>query len=97
MDEAISELELWGPPSSVGVRIRSDDREEYAGVLPIDSIDAESWPYLLVWLLAWAVVPPSLWDLEFVHGEFAAKDAAQSKFPRLLGNVAGRLSPLVYR
>jgi hypothetical protein len=74
MEKVIAELDLFGPPAAVAIRIFQEDEEAYADVLPLDSVDADTWPNLLVWLLAWAEVPASQWNPEFVQGEFEAED-----------------------
>ena len=51
MKKALAELELFGPPSSVRIRLCTDEGELLSRELPRDCIDAEILPHLLVWLL----------------------------------------------
>jgi hypothetical protein len=74
MKETIAELEIIGPPSSVAVRLLSGKTELLAGQLPLDCVDAEIFPYLIVWPLEWANIPDNTWNTECLSGNFAAED-----------------------
>ena len=72
--DAISTLDLIGPPPQTTLRIQLPD-----AVLPLltqslEVLDAEILPFLLVWLLEWSNVPKVLWNEPLVHGRFLADD-----------------------
>jgi len=74
MKETIAELEIIGPPSSVQVRLFSGENELLVGQLPLDCVDAEIFPYLIVWPLVWANTPDDTWNSECLSGEIEAED-----------------------
>lgn len=75
MRSTLAELELIGPPSAVQIRLYSDDQAFLHRSLPEDCLDAETFPYLLVWILEWTGVHPSLWNSACVTGDLAAWDS----------------------
>jgi hypothetical protein len=74
MKETIAELEILGPPSAVNIRLGKGSEELYAGNLSIDCVDADIFPYLIVWPLAWAGIPEATWNKERLEGDFTAED-----------------------
>jgi hypothetical protein len=74
MREMLAELEIVGPPGSVTVRLLDGETELLARPLPLDCVDADIFPCLLVWPLEWAGIARSTWNNEFVNGDFAAED-----------------------
>ena len=74
MRNTLAELELMGPPSPVRIRLLEDDKDLLAAELPLDCVDSETLPCLVVWLLEWAQIQTSLWNSEDVSGEFMAED-----------------------
>jgi hypothetical protein len=69
MERTLAELELLGGPTAVVLRLLSGDAEPLLKGLPQDCIDAETFPFLLVWLLEWAGVHHSRWNDDRVAGE----------------------------
>ncbi len=70
MKETMAELEIMGPPTSVRIRLLSEGGEELLSRdLPLDSIDSEIFPYLVVWLFEWAGIPDTLWNSEVLNGK----------------------------
>lgn len=74
MRNTLAELEILGPPSSVQIRLLSGEEELLSSALPLDCIDAEIFPFLIVWLLEWAGIPESQWNNEFLQGDITAED-----------------------
>ena len=74
MRETMAEIELLGPPSSVQIRLFNGQNEIYAGELPLDCVDAEIFPYLIVWPLVWADIPDNAWNNESLSGQIEAED-----------------------
>lgn len=74
MRDAVAELEILGPPSSVQVHLLSGQEELLSCELSTDCIDAEIFPYLATWLLEWAGIPDSRWNNEFLAGDITAED-----------------------
>ena len=72
--DALAELEILGPPSSVQVRLLSGHKEVLSRGLPLACVDADILPYLAVWLLEWGGVPVSSWNREFLDGDILAED-----------------------
>ncbi len=72
--EALAELAIIGPPGTVCARLRAGARELAVCALPLDCVDADIFPCLLVWLLEWAEIPQGLWNTSEVGGAFSARD-----------------------
>ena len=75
--ETIAELELLGPPCAVRVRLYGKDSSVLIDNWPLDCLDAELLPYMVVWLLEWAGIPPALWNYENVTGELEGEDRSR--------------------
>lgn len=78
-DEAVAELELLGPPAAVRLRVLTGQEERFATNLPLDCLDADLFPFLLVWLMQWGDVPLPLWNQEFVTAEFTGTDMERNR------------------
>lgn len=74
MLEAVAEFDLIGPPDSVRAKIMSRGKERHKCALPLDCIDADVFPMLLVWLLEWSEIPECMWNSERMEGRFDAGD-----------------------
>ena len=74
MKDTLAELELLGPPAAVQVRLLAREKECLATELPPDCVDAETFPFLVVWPLEWAGVPETAWNDASVEGEFSGED-----------------------
>lgn len=72
--EALAEFDLYGPSAAVRIRLFAKGAERKKCVLPLDCVDADIFPLLLVWLLEWAETPEGLWNADQVHGNFTASD-----------------------
>lgn len=72
--EAEIELEAAGPPAAVEIQLLGECKTLLACDLPIECIDNEIFPLLLVWILQWAGVSHLLWNDDVVHGAFHAHD-----------------------
>lgn len=72
---AMAELELFGLPGAVRIRLFDSDREILSLDLPCDCVDADILPYLLAWLLEWSGAPDADWDAPRAAGAFAAWDS----------------------
>jgi len=78
MQNALAEMALLGPPSSIRVRLLQDEEELFAGEIPADCADADILPFFVTWLLEWAEIPESEWNEDEVTGRVAAKDTRRS-------------------
>lgn len=74
MKQTLAELELLGPPAAVHVRLLAGERELLSAELPLDCVDAETLPYLIVWPLEWAGIPAPAWNREDLTGGFTGED-----------------------
>jgi len=74
MNDALAELELLGPPAAVRIRLLAADKELLSTELPLDCIDSETFPHLVVWPLEWAGLPPTVWNNEDLAGCFTGED-----------------------
>ncbi|MBU4200734.1 MAG: hypothetical protein KKG09_03610 [Verrucomicrobia bacterium] len=81
--ESLSQIDLIGPPSSVHVRLLAGGLEIKTCDLPLDCVDAEIFPCLLVWLLEWSEIPHCLWNNDSLTGDFCAKDRQRAVHYRL--------------
>ncbi|NLB56070.1 MAG: hypothetical protein GX811_09965, partial [Lentisphaerae bacterium] len=61
----------------VHVSLIKDDSEFLACNLPLDCIDSETAPYLLVWLFEWCEIHESHWNNSAFSGKFQAFDRAR--------------------
>jgi hypothetical protein len=74
LEDVLAELEMTGPPSGVRLRVLRNGTVAHDQELPTDSLDAETFPYLLVWLLEWGGIRESEWNEADVPGRFIARD-----------------------
>jgi hypothetical protein len=96
--DTIAALELFGPPGPVEVRLMADQREILRSTLPIDTVDAEIFPYLLVWLLKWADIPERDWNNPRIDGHFVARDTRRDMSYEITFTLENRhLSEGLYR
>lgn len=72
---ALADFELIGPPDSVRVRLLSGGVERKKCDLPLDCVDADIFPCLLVWLLEWSEISELIWNHDSVEGSFDASDS----------------------
>ncbi len=72
--DAISTLDLIGPPPQTTLRIQLPDEPLPMLTQALEVLDAEILPFLLVWLLEWSNAPEVLWNEPAVHGRFLADD-----------------------
>jgi len=75
--DAISTLDLIGPPPQTILRIQLPDAELPLLTESLEVLDAEILPFLLVWLLEWSNVPEVHWNEAAVHGRFLADDSVR--------------------
>jgi len=98
MQDVVAEIEILGPPAAVSVRLLCGEREILSRDLPLDCIDAEILPYVLVWLLEWARIPESCWNDETVGGSITAEDRKRHLVYDVLFTLTSRhLSEGLYR
>jgi len=87
--EALSQFAMIGPPGAVQARLLAGATQIAVCDLPLDCVDADVFPCLLVWLLEWAEISQSLWNNPTVSGAFQAWDHERKISYRLqfdLGN-----------
>lgn len=72
MKKIIDELELAGPPSAVAIDLHDETGLIYDDFLPLDTVDAEVFLFLLSWLLRWGALPAATWCSEQLNGAFTA-------------------------
>jgi hypothetical protein len=76
--DTLKEMELLGPPAAVVVRLFSEQGNEILSCdLPLDCVDADTFPYLLVWPLQWSRIPDFFWNNASVKGNFRAEDRSR--------------------
>ena len=72
--DCVAQLNLYGPPPLVHVRVLADSTERMRTELPADCADAETFIYLASWLLEWARLPRDTWQNPLLDGQFVARD-----------------------
>ncbi len=72
--EAMTQFDMLGPPGIVHARLLTGSRVITTLDLPLDCVDADIFPCLLVWLLEWSEIPPSIWNTPQVSGDCCARD-----------------------
>lgn len=80
---ALAEFELLGPPGAVQLTLSAGATELKRCDLPLDCLDADIFPCLLVWLLEWAALPTALWEHAAVFGTVDAHDRTRDAPYRL--------------
>jgi len=90
MQDVIAELEVLGPPSQVNIRVLSGAQELLARQLPADCLDADIFPYLVVWLLKWARIPERDWNRDRVAGRLEGVDRVRRRVYGIDFVVSGR-------
>lgn len=68
-----AELEAAGPPPAVALTVFTGD-ESLKDEALTDVLDAEVFPFLLVWLLEWSCLKEAAWNWPRLRGEFSADD-----------------------
>jgi hypothetical protein len=76
--ELVAELEIFGPPPPVRLRLFSRGLEIGEPSFLPDDVNAEILAYLLAWLLEWAGIPEPLWNGPCIEGRFNASRPADS-------------------
>lgn len=78
MKNALAEIAILGPPSTIRVRLLKGEDELFTGEIPPDCADAEILPFFVTWLLKWAEIPESEWNESEVTGHVAAEDGKRA-------------------
>lgn len=79
LKEALAEFEIFGPPGAVQLSLFTGNQETKRCELPLDCVDADIFAYLLAWLMEWAELPQSQWNLDHVEGAFLARNPDLTK------------------
>lgn len=69
---ALAQIEVFGPPPSVMLRVLHGQTSVLARELPRSFFDAELFRHFLCCMLAWAEAPTALWNADAITGEFEA-------------------------
>lgn len=72
--KTLAELEMFGAPAAVTIRLAGPEKDILSRELPLDCLDAEIFSCLLVWLLQWAGVAEADWNRDRVEGVVRAED-----------------------
>jgi hypothetical protein len=73
-NDALSALEIIGPPQPVCMRLLPPSGEGPVQEMTLDYLDADILPFLLAWMLEWATVPDSMWNEPCLRGQISAED-----------------------
>ncbi len=74
MRECLAEMELLGPPAPVRARLFKGAELLLSRALPLDSVDSETFSYLVAWHLEWARIPVDRWNGTAVSGTIRGED-----------------------
>lgn len=77
MQGVAAEIEAAGPPPNVSLSVLSGESLLQTEELS-DFLDAEVFPFLLVWLLEWSCMSEASWNRARVRGRFKADDPDRS-------------------
>lgn len=98
ISQTITELEMFGSPPPVQIRVMETSLECYSSQLPPDSVDAETLTYLIAWLLEWGRVPHDTWNCDELDSQFVARDPDRGVAYHIAFNITCRhLSEGLYR
>ncbi len=73
------EMEVCGYPTPVRINLYSGDDELLSRNLPLDCVDADLFPHLVVWLLEWSGAPEPAWNNDALFGSISARDRRRQK------------------
>lgn len=90
MHRAIEEMEIFGPPSAVGIRLFGGKKLLATRELPQDCIDSETFSYLVVWPLEWAGIAPWRWKDEHLSGEMRAEDKRRRRVYKIVFSLTNK-------
>lgn len=82
-EDLLAELALVGPPCPVEARLFAGQKEIAAHPLPLDSVDAETFSYMLSWALQWAAIPSVLWNTPRLSGAVVGDDPDRQRRYRM--------------
>ena len=71
--ELLKELEWTGPPAGIRIAVYQGKDLCLEGRISTEVADAETFMYLVAWLLEWAKIPTFQWNAESVRGDFRAE------------------------
>jgi len=74
MRDVVAELELLGPPVAVHARLFKGKKHIFTQDLPLDSVDSETFSYLVAWHLEWAGIPDEKWNDQSLSGRIRGDD-----------------------
>ncbi len=75
LEDAVAELEVYGPPSVVAMELQDHHGLPVPGVESPDSaLDSETFSYVLCWLLEWTRLPYGIWGQDELSGYVMAED-----------------------
>lgn len=72
-DETVAQMNLLDQTDWAVIRLQRDGGDLEHPPFLREQIDADTYLYLLAWLLEWAGIPEASWNLESLRGEFAAE------------------------
>ena len=75
MKDIVAELELLGPPVAVHARLFKGKEHIFSQDLPLDSVDSETFSYLVAWQLQWSRIPPDKWNEPSLSGSIRGEDS----------------------
>ncbi len=88
--EALAELNLLGPPGPVQARLFRGKEEMLVRSLPLESVDTETFAYLLVWQFKWAGIPSARWNDTRLSGVVIGKDPDRGRVYRMTFSLTGK-------
>ncbi len=91
--EALAELDLLGPPGPVHARLFRGKEEMLVRSLPLESVDTETFAYLLAWQFKWAGIPSGRWNDTRLSGVVIGKDPVRRRVYRMTFSLAGTPLP----
>jgi hypothetical protein len=90
LSEALAELELLGPPGPVQARVFCGTTVILNRTLPLESVDAETFAYLLAWQLRWAGIPARRWNERCLSGRLCGRDPDRARLYRMTFSMTGQ-------
>ncbi len=88
--DALAELNLMGPPSPVQARLFEGRETILSRTMPPESLDAETFSYLLAWQFQWAGIPATRWNELQLSGIVQGKAPDRERMYRMTFSLAGR-------
>lgn len=98
LEEMMNSLIFDGPPAAVILRVWFEDKDECSVESQLEALDESILNYLAAWLLRWANIDESKWNIERISGEVEFNiEAEKRKFVLIFTVIREYISEGLFR